>query len=152
VDAAPLPIAKRSVVNWDELLKKAEAQSKALAARTGRKPFKVIRDKDMSDTLLKEMLKKLNLLSYNYKEIVLQTWNQPETTIKEKTFEEDLEDDDTDIKEIESLFINTSNQLVIDNAIDNHFTEIISETNINDTDSDINLPTLQLTKNETNIV
>jgi hypothetical protein len=59
----------------------------------------------MNDTLLREMLKKLNLLSYNYKEIILNTWNNPDVTVKEKTFEEDLDEEDMDIKEIESLFI-----------------------------------------------
>lgn len=67
--------------------------------------LKTIRDKDMNDTLLREMLKKLNLLSYNYKEIILNTWNNPDVTVKEKTFEEDLDEEDMDIKEIESLFI-----------------------------------------------
>ena len=33
--------------------------------------LKIIKSKDMNDKLLKEMLKKLNLLSYNYKKIVL---------------------------------------------------------------------------------
>ncbi len=68
--------------------------------------LKMIRDRDMNDTLLREMLKKLNLLSYNYKETVLKTWNNPDTSgIKEKTFEEDLNDDDSDIKDIEDIFI-----------------------------------------------
>jgi hypothetical protein len=68
--------------------------------------LKMIRDRDMNDTLLREMLKKLNLLSYNYKETVLKTWNSPDVSgIKEKTFEEDLEDDDSDIKDIEDIFI-----------------------------------------------
>jgi hypothetical protein len=67
--------------------------------------LKTIRDKDMNDILLREMLKKLNLLSYNYKEIILNTWNNPDVTVKEKTFEEDLDEEDMDIKEIESLFI-----------------------------------------------
>ena len=73
--------------------------------------LKTIRDKDMNDTLLREMLKKLNLLSYNYKEIVLATWNTCKCTqnnvvaMKTKTFEDDLMESDEDIKEIENLFI-----------------------------------------------
>lgn len=70
------------------------------------KTLKNIRDSNMTDTLLREMLKKLNLLSYNYKEIVLKTWNSPDVSgVKEKTFEEDLDDDDSDIKDIEDIFI-----------------------------------------------
>jgi D-alanine transfer protein len=69
VDASPLPIAKRSVVNWDELLKKAEAQSKALAARTARKPFKVIRDKGTGDSQFLSRLK--NAEEWKHFELVL---------------------------------------------------------------------------------
>jgi len=77
--------------------------------------LKTIRDKDMNDILLREMLKKLNcgfaVLSYNYKEIVLATWNTCKCTqnnivgMKSKTFEDDLMESDDDIKEIENLFI-----------------------------------------------
>ena len=64
-----------------------------------------IKSKDMNDKLLKEMLKKLNLLSYNYKNIVLDTWKNGSIIKKSKTFEEDLESEDEDIKEINQLFI-----------------------------------------------
>jgi hypothetical protein len=67
--------------------------------------LKIIRDRDMNDNLLREMLKKLNLLSYNYKETVLKTWNNPDIIGNEKTFEEDLDADDSDIKDIEDIFI-----------------------------------------------
>ena len=55
------------------------------------------------------MLKKLNLLSYNYQQIVLNTWNNGNITGKKqepKTFEEDLEttdsDDEFDVSNISS--------------------------------------------------
>jgi transcriptional regulator NrdR family protein len=69
--------------------------------------LKAIRDRDMNDILLKEMLKKLNLLSYNYRQTILNTWNNCDTIgCKAKTFEEDLEENDSDdIKEIDDLFI-----------------------------------------------
>jgi hypothetical protein len=69
--------------------------------------LKAIRDRDMNDILLKEMLKKLNLLSYNYRQTILNTWNNCDTIgCKAKTFEEDLEESDSDdIKEIDDLFI-----------------------------------------------
>ena len=59
----------------------------------------------MNDKLLQEMLKKLNLLSYNYKKIVLDTWKNGNVIKKAKTFEEDLDSEDEDIKEINELFI-----------------------------------------------
>lgn len=70
--------------------------------------LKTIRDRDMNDTLLREMLKKLNLLSYNYKEIVMKTWNNHDIMEKvPETFEEDLDNDtnNIDMKEIEKIFM-----------------------------------------------
>lgn len=72
--------------------------------------LKTIRDKDMNTTILREMLKKLNLLSYNYKETVLKTWDRNDIIgMKEKTFEEDLMESDEDIKDIENIFIKVEN-------------------------------------------
>jgi hypothetical protein len=71
--------------------------------------LKEIQNKDMNDVILKEMLNKLNLLSYNYKKIVLDTWSNTDTNIKEETFEDDLNNNDDDIKEIEDLFIKANN-------------------------------------------
>ena len=146
-------LLRRSVNRMEQLYnkyKKKFDKNKQKQIEEDISTLKVIRDKNMSDTLLREMLKKLNLLSYNYKEIVLQTWSQPDTTaVKEKTFEEDLEEDDTDIKEIESLFINPSNDM------DNHFTEIICnhDSNTSDSDSDTSsIPKLLLTKKKNIIV
>jgi DNA-directed RNA polymerase subunit RPC12/RpoP len=70
--------------------------------------LKSIKSKDMNDKLLQEMLKKLNLLSYNYKKIVLDTWKNGNVIKKAKTFEEDLDSEDEDIKEINELFIKQS--------------------------------------------
>ncbi len=70
--------------------------------------LKEIRDRDMNDKLLSEMLKKLNLLSYNYKETVLNTWKNGNITGKKlRTFEDDInnvDSDDDDIKEIDKIF------------------------------------------------
>ena len=68
-DAAPLAAGKRGMVNWDELLKKAEAQSKALAARTVKKPFKSIRDKGTGDSQFLRTLK--NAEEWKHFELVL---------------------------------------------------------------------------------
>lgn len=69
--------------------------------------LKEIRDRDMNDILLKEMLKKLNLLSYNYRQIILNTWNNCDTIgCIPKTFEEDLEESESDdIRDIDDIFI-----------------------------------------------
>jgi len=72
--------------------------------------LKTIKNRTFNDKILKEMLKKLNLLSYNYQQIVLNTWNNGNITGKKqepKTFEEDLEttDSDDDLKEIDEIFI-----------------------------------------------
>jgi hypothetical protein len=70
--------------------------------------LKTIRDKDMNDILLKEMLKKLNLLSYNYRQTIMNTWNNSNITNNlPKTFEEDLEqnDDINDAEEFKNIFI-----------------------------------------------
>lgn len=69
LDAAPLSTSKRSMINWDELLKKAEAQSKALAARTARKPIKAIRDKGTGDSQFLTKLK--NAEEWKHFELVL---------------------------------------------------------------------------------
>ena len=60
---------KRSGINWDELLKKAEAQSKALAARTARKPLKAVRDKGTGDSQFLSRLK--NAEEWKHFELVL---------------------------------------------------------------------------------
>ena len=71
----------------------------------------------MSDSLLKELLKKFNLLSYNYRETILNTWKKYNAVgAKPKTFEEDLEDDDKEytdqeLKEFENLFIEADSDL-----------------------------------------
>ena len=69
--------------------------------------LKEIRDRDMNDILLKEMLKKLNLLSYNYRQTILNTWNNCDIVgCTTKTFEEDLEESESDdIREIDDIFI-----------------------------------------------
>lgn len=71
--------------------------------------LKTIRDRTTSDKILMEMLKKLNLLSYNYRQTVLNTWKNGNVTGKHipKTFDEELmmERDDSDIKDIENIFL-----------------------------------------------
>jgi len=86
--------------------------------------LKEIRDRDMNDILLKEMLKKLNLLSYNYRQTILNTWNNCDTIgCTPKTFEEDLEESESDdIREIDDIFIKAE---------------------YNDIDSDSDKPTLE---------
>jgi hypothetical protein len=102
-------LLSRSVSRMEILYKKNKSKfkkDKQIKIEEDIMTLKDIRDRDMNDVLLREMLKKLNLLSYNYKETVMKTWNN--TNIvghKEKTFEEDLDDDDSDIKDIEDIFI-----------------------------------------------
>ena len=94
--------------------------------------LKEIRDRDMNDILLKEMLKKLNLLSYNYRQTILNTWNNCDIVgCTTKTFEEDLEESESDdIREIDDIFIK-------------------AECNDNmSSDSDSEKPVLELKKNK----
>jgi hypothetical protein len=97
--------------------------------------LKEIRDRDMNDILLKEMLKKLNLLSYNYRQTILNTWNNCDIVgCTTKTFEEDLEESESDdIREIDDIFIK-------------------AEYNDNEmSDSESDKPVLQLKKKNDNI-
>ena len=97
--------------------------------------LKEIRDCDMNDILLKEMLKKLNLLSYNYRQTILNTWNNCDIVgCTTKTFEEDLEESESDdIREIDDIFIK-------------------AEYNDNEmSDSESEKPVLQLKKKKDNI-
>lgn len=102
-------LLSRSVSRMEMLYKKNKSKfkkDKQLKIEEDIITLKDIRDRDMNDVLLREMLKKLNLLSYNYKETVMKTWNNTNTIgHKEKTFEDDLNDDDSDIKDIEDIFI-----------------------------------------------
>jgi hypothetical protein len=102
-------LLSRSVSKMEQLYNKYKTQFNNMKRKKIEEDIntlKMIRDRDMNDMLLREMLKKLNLLSYNYKETVMKTWNSPDTIgNKEKTFEEDLDDDDSDIKDIEDIFL-----------------------------------------------
>ncbi len=113
-------LLSRSVNKMEELYKKYKNKfnkNKQSQIEDDIQTLKDIKNKDMNDSLLKEMLKKLNLLSYNYKEIVLNTWNNYNTINKNtklKTFEEDLEsnDDKKVVDEIESLFIKEGDKII----------------------------------------
>jgi hypothetical protein len=104
-------LIKRSIIKMEKLYNKYRNnfnKEKQKKIEEDIMILKDIRDRDMNDVLLREMLKKLNLLSYNYKEVVMKTWEKPDTIgMKEKTFEEDLDESDSDleIKEIESIFL-----------------------------------------------
>ncbi len=113
--------------------------------------LKSIRSKDMNDKLLKEMLKKLNLLSYNYKKIVLNTWKNGDVIKKPKTFEEDLESEDEDIREINELFIKQSeiSELEIGNEFNNCSDEEDYESDNDDKTSE--RPQLIFNKKQKNI-
>jgi hypothetical protein len=103
-------LLSRSVSKMEQLYNKYKTQFNNMKRKKIEEDIntlKMIRDRDMNDNLLREMLKKLNLLSYNYKETVMKTWNSPEVIGKEKTFEEDLDNDDSDIKDIEDIFLKT---------------------------------------------
>lgn len=106
-------LLNRSVNKMEQLYKKNKSKfnkTKQKQIEDEMQTLKDIRDQDMNDKLLGEMLKKLNLLSYNYKQIVLDTWKNGNVTGKKtvpKTFEEDLayNSDDDDIKDIDEIFI-----------------------------------------------
>jgi hypothetical protein len=100
----------RSIYKMEQLYAKYKSnfnETKQMQIEDDINTLKIIKSKDMNDKLLKEMLKKLNLLSYNYKKIVLDTWKHGNLNKKITTFEEDLETDDEDIKEIKGIFINS---------------------------------------------
>ena len=99
----------RSIYKMEQLYAKYKSnfnETKQMQIEDDINTLKIIKSKDMNDKLLKEMLKKLNLLSYNYKKIVLDTWKHGNLNKKITTFEEDLDTDDEDIKEIKGIFIN----------------------------------------------
>jgi hypothetical protein len=104
-------LIKRSIIKMEKLYNKYRDnfnKEKQKKIEEDIMILKDIRDRDMNDILLREMLKKLNLLSYNYKEVIMKTWEKPDTIgMKEKTFEEDLDDNgsEMEIKEIESIFM-----------------------------------------------
>jgi hypothetical protein len=106
-------LLNRSVNKMEQLYKKNKTKfnkSKQKQIEDEMQTLKDIRDQDMNDKLLGEMLKKLNLLSYNYKQIVLDTWKNGNITGKKlipKTFDEDLAcvSDDDDIKDIDDIFV-----------------------------------------------
>jgi hypothetical protein len=101
----------RSIYKMEQLYAKYKSnfnETKQMQIEDDINTLKIIKSKDMNDKLLKEMLKKLNLLSYNYKKIVLDTWKHGNLNKKITTFEEDLDTDDEDIKEIKGIFINSA--------------------------------------------
>ena len=101
----------RSIYKMEQLYAKYKSnfnKTKQMQIEDDINTLKIIKSKDMNDKLLKEMLKKLNLLSYNYKKIVLDTWKHGNLNKKITTFEEDLDTDDEDIKEIKGIFINSA--------------------------------------------
>ena len=125
-------LLSRSVNKMEELYKKYKnkfKEDKQQQIEADINTLKYIKDKDMNDSLLKEMLKKLNLLSYNYRQIILNTWENYKTSGKKiKTFEEELEDNENyDIKEIENLFIK------VDNNEDNNYKDNSSDIEDSDT-------------------
>jgi hypothetical protein len=69
-----------------------------------------LKNMDMSKRTLKEMIKRLNILSYNDHDIVEATWCKKDNVKgkiqKPKTFEEDLEFDE---KEITNIFMKPNN-------------------------------------------
>lgn len=125
-------LLNRSVNKMEQLYKKNKTKfnkNKQKQIEDEMQTLKDIRDQDMNDKLLGEMLKKLNLLSYNYKKIVLDTWKNGNITGKKqipKTFEEDLacNSEDDDIKDIDDIFIiNSTNNF---NSIDNSDSESLT--------------------------
>lgn len=100
--------------------------------------LKEIKNMDMNERLFREILRKLDLLSYNKRKLVKNTWNN--FNIKNnvpKTFEEDLE----------LGFDNDPSYNILDTFIpqNNHDSEAESETDSDDSDSYV-LPKLVPTK------
>ena len=99
---------------------------------------------DMNKKIFKEMLKQMNIISYNDREIVENTWgNSNLKGIIPKTFEEDLNsesDDNTNDTSYNPLdtFLTQSN----------HFTEAGSEYDTDDSDSSVKLPLIPQKKNQ----
>jgi hypothetical protein len=107
----------RSIYKMEQLYAKYKSnfnETKQMQIEDDINTLKIIKSKDMNDKLLKEMLKKLNLLSYNYKKIVLDTWKHGNLNKKITTFEEDLDTDDEDIKEIKGIFINSATCSIVE--------------------------------------
>jgi hypothetical protein len=107
----------RSIYKMEQLYAKYKFnfnETKQMQIEDDINTLKIIKSKDMNDKLLKEMLKKLNLLSYNYKKIVLDTWKHGNLNKKITTFEEDLDTDDEDIKEIKGIFINSATCSIVE--------------------------------------
>ena len=109
----------KSIFRMEQLYQKYKKTTPSLFNKEKQKQIeedistlKEIRDRDMNDILLKEMLKKLNcgfaVLSYNYRQTILNTWNNCDIIgCKGNTFEEDLEENESDnIKEIDDIFYN----------------------------------------------
>jgi len=91
-----------------------------------------LKNMTMSRRILKEMIKKLNILSYNEHDTIESTWNKNNIEGKKpRTFEEDLEIDseEYDEKKLEKMFINTK-------EIKNSFQEAPSDCSSLDSDSD----------------
>ena len=82
--------------------------------------LKTIRDRDMNDKLLKGLLGKLNLLSYNYKKTVINTWENGNVVGKKiRTFNEDLEcldKEDEGMCEIENVFNSSDTESTISSS------------------------------------
>lgn len=82
-------------VNKSHFKKEKQEQIEDTLKRLGE-----LKDTDMNTKIYKEMIKKLNMLSYNDREIVQETWKNKKVKSKvPKTFEEDLEmnsDEDLD--------------------------------------------------------
>jgi hypothetical protein len=75
----------------------------------------------MSKRILKEMIKKLNILSYNDKDVIQNTWTRQIQKKVKRTFQEDLEiDSDEEEEDITDLFINNDHE-------NNHFTDVDSD-------------------------
>ena len=129
------PIKDRKKYFFEEVISKAVTKMEELY-KINKGHFKKEKQKDIESTLerlnelksmtmskriLKEMIKKLNILSYNDKDVIQNTWTRRNIQKKVKrTFEEDLEIDSDEEEDITDLFINNGNE-------NNHFTEADSD-------------------------
>lgn len=122
-------VISKSVTKMEELYKVNKnnfkpAKRKCIEETLNR--LNELRKMDMSKKILKEMIKRLNIISYNDHDIVQDTWNKRKHKgIVPKTFEEDLEmdsdnsneDDDSDSEcELPKLIIKTkpkNNEIVV---------------------------------------
>ena len=129
------PVKDRKKYFFEEVISKAVTKMEELY-KINKGHFKKEKQKDIESTLerlnelknmtmskriLKEMIKKLNILSYNDKDVIQNTWTRRQIQKKVKrTFEEDLEIDSDEEEDITDLFINNDHE-------NNHFTEADSD-------------------------